>query len=163
MTALKPKPARRRPRSIPPKAREKFLKALAAGWSVRHAARLTTHAFQRFYELRAVDEEFAAAWSDAVEQGTQRIEDEMLRRGVEGWDEPVYQKGELVGHVRKYSDPILALPHRIRRPDLYRETATPPVTIVLREYRLGETPEVEGGPAIIEGRAPELPPRELAP
>ena len=155
MTA--PKPAERRRRRIPPRTREKFLEALAAGWSVRHAATLTTHAFQRWYELRAADEEFAEAWAQAVEQGTQRIEDEMLRRGVEGWDEPVFQKGELVGHIRRYSDQMLAQLHRIRRPDLYRDALTPPVTIVLREYRLGAAPEADDEHAIIEGRARELP------
>lgn len=49
----RPLPAERRRRKIPPKAREQFLDALAAGWSVRRAANLTTHAFQRWYELLA--------------------------------------------------------------------------------------------------------------
>ena len=158
MTTPAPKPAQRRRRRIPPAARVKFLEALRSGWSIRHAAGLTTHAFQRWYELRAEDEEFAESWAQAVEQGTQRIEDEILRRGVEGWEEPVFQKGELVGHIRRHSDQMLQLLHRIRRPALYHEAATPPVTIVLREYRLGEGPQENGEPAIIEGQARELPP-----
>ena len=138
MTA--PKPVQRRRRSIPPKARGKFLEALAAGWSVRHAAALTTHAFQRWYEQRAADEEFAEAWAQALEQGTQRIEDEMLRRGVEGWDEPVFQKGELVGHVRRYSDQILAQLHRIRRPDLYRD-ALVDLSTTVNQLHIAPDPE----------------------
>jgi hypothetical protein len=116
-----PKLAQRRRRTIPPKAREAFLEHLAAGWAVRHAARQTTHAFQRWYELRASDEGFAAAWSEAVEQGTQALEDEARRRAVDGVDEPIFQKGELVGSVRRYSDNLLMFLLRGRRPAVYRE------------------------------------------
>ena len=119
----RPLPAQRRRRTIPPKAREQFLEALAAGWSVRHAATLTTHAFQRWYELRAANEEFAEAWAQAVEQGTQMLEDEARRRAVDGVDEPVFQKGEMVGHVRRYSDNLLMFLLRGRRPAVYRESA----------------------------------------
>jgi hypothetical protein len=75
-----------------------------------------------------------------LEQGTQRIEDEMLRRGVEGWDEPVYQKGELVGHVRKYSDQMLAQLHRIRRPDLYRD-ALVDLSTTVNQLHIAPDPE----------------------
>jgi hypothetical protein len=119
----RPLPAERRRRKIPPKAREQFLEALAAGWSVRHAATLTTHAFQRWYELRAADEGFAEGWAQAVEQGTQMLEDEARRRAVDGVDEPIFQKGELAGHVRRYSDNLLMFLLRGRRPALYRESA----------------------------------------
>lgn len=164
MTTPKPKPAQRRRRTIPPRARETFLEALGAGWSVRHAATLTTHAFQRWYELRAADERFAESWAQAVEQGTQVLEDEARRRAVDGWEEPVYQQGELAGTVRKYSDQLLTLLLRGRRPTMYRESApaTSPVTIVLREYRLGDALETDGKPAIIEGQARELPPGKPA-
>jgi peroxiredoxin len=36
----------------------------------------------RFYELRAQDEAFAQAWEQAVELGTQRLEDEATRRAT---------------------------------------------------------------------------------
>ena len=139
MTA--PKPTQRRRRAISPKARERFLEALAAGWAVRHAASLTTYSFQRWYELREADEEFAAAWSEAIEQGTQRIEDEALRRAVDGWDEPVFQKGELVGHVRRYSDAILALLLRARRPETYREGAIVDMSTTVHQLHIAPDPE----------------------
>jgi hypothetical protein len=50
-------------KAIPPKARERFLGALAAGWSVTQPAERGGHARQRFYELREHDEAFAAAWA----------------------------------------------------------------------------------------------------
>ena len=158
-----PKPAQRRRRSIPPKAREKFLEALAAGWAVRHAATLTTHGFQRWYELREADEGFAAAWAEAVEQGTQALEDEARRRAVEGWLEPVFQQGEQVGTVRKYSDQLLMLLLRGRRPAVYRESApaSGSVVVVINERQLGEV-DVNGAPGVVEGRARELPPGEAS-
>ena len=139
MTA--PKPEQRRRRSIPPKAREKFLEALAAGWSVRHAAALTTHAFQRWYELRAADEEFAESWAQAVEQGTQALEDEARRRAVDGWEEPVFQQGELAGTVRKYSDQLLTLLLRGRRPAMYREGATVDLSTTVNQLHIAPDPE----------------------
>jgi hypothetical protein len=131
MTHLR-SPARsreRRPRPITPKERKTFLEHLAAGWAVRHATRQTSTAFQRWYELRASDEKFAAAWADAIEQGTQALEDEARRRAVDGVDEPVFQKGELVGHVRRYSDNLLMFLLRGRRPTVYRNGAAVEVNI----------------------------------
>lgn len=53
------------------------------------------------------DEEFAAAYADALEQAADKIESEARRRAVEGFDEPVYYKGELVGTIKRYSDTLL--------------------------------------------------------
>lgn len=50
-----------------------------------------------------------------------RLEREAWRRAVEGWEEPVYPKGQLVGTVRLYSDTLLALLLRAARPKRYRE------------------------------------------
>jgi hypothetical protein len=47
-----PAPAKRRRRSLTAKTGEKFLEALGAGWSISHAAELTGHSRQRFYEER---------------------------------------------------------------------------------------------------------------
>lgn len=46
--------------------------------------------------------EFSEAVADAFEGFADDAEDELYRRGVLGWDEPLYQNGELVAHVRKY-------------------------------------------------------------
>src|SRR6266545_4152345 len=117
-----PEERRRRPTLTKPN-REKFLKALALGWSVTHAAGLAGRSRQRFYELRECDEAFAEAWAQALDAGTDILEDEGRRRAVDGFDEAVFQKGELVGHVRRYSDILLALLLRARRPAIYRESA----------------------------------------
>lgn len=78
---------------------------------------------QSAYDWRRDDAEFAAAWDDAVDQAADRMEREALRRAVEGVDEPVYQGGELVGYVRKYSDTLLIFLLKAARPEKYRERA----------------------------------------
>ena len=49
------------------------------------------------------------------------IEAEIIRRSIEGIDEPVYQGGRLVGFVRKYSDRLLELAAKAALPEKYRE------------------------------------------
>jgi hypothetical protein len=153
-----PLPAQRR-RSTPAvsaKARAGFLEALSAGWSVTHAAQRAGTVRQRFYELRESDEEFGAAWDEALAQGTEALEDEARRRAVDGWEEPIYQRGELVGHVRKYDSKLLEFLLKARDPGRFREsvqvTASGEVTFVLdslleRARRLeGPSADVELGP-----------------
>lgn len=55
------------------------------------------------------DAGFAEQVKDALAEGVGRMESEAFRRAVEGTDKPVFQKGDLVGYVREYSDSLLAL------------------------------------------------------
>jgi hypothetical protein len=76
------------------------------------------------------------------------MEDEAMRRAVDGWDEPVYQKGEQVGVVRKYSDSLLALLLRGRRPDVYRDNAQVQVsapTVFVLESAFSPPRQIEAG------------------
>lgn len=73
------------------------------------------------YALRRKDPEFATAWDDAIRDSTVILENEITRRAVEGVEEPVFHRGEVVGHVRKYSDNLLMFMTKARDPDKYRE------------------------------------------
>lgn len=121
--APEPEQRRRRPSRDPKAAaRETFLTALRSGWTVKHAAQLAGVAPQRFYEARQDDESFADAWADAIEAGTQVLEDELHRRAVEGWDEDSYDgNGRLVRRVRRYSPALLIFSLKARRPEVYRD------------------------------------------
>lgn len=55
------------------------------------------------------DPAFARAYEDAKEDGLDVLEDEAVRRGVEGVTRPIYQGGELVGHEQVYSDKMLEM------------------------------------------------------
>lgn len=60
------------------------------------------------YQWRETDPEFAADWDRCLRIGVDTEIEEARRRAFEGVLEPVYHKGEVVGHTRKYSD-ILAM------------------------------------------------------
>lgn len=109
-------------RRVPTAAREAFLEALAAGWSVTHAAERAETNRQRFYELRAADDAFAEEWDGAIELGTQMLEDELRRRALDGWDEETFNgEGKLVRRLRRYSPHDLVTLLKARRPEQYRD------------------------------------------
>lgn len=56
---------------------------------------------------RKKDPEYAAAFEHMQEMWKARLEEEVIRRGRDGWDEPVFYQGAQVGVVRKYSDTLL--------------------------------------------------------
>ncbi len=103
-----------------------FLDELARHGIVIRAARAASpHAAPRsalktFYHARNRDPEFAEAWDNAVATATSVVESELHRRAVEGYEEPVYQRGEKVGTVRRYSDRLLELRAKALLPH-YRE------------------------------------------
>lgn len=104
------------------KYKEKFLTALALGKSPSMAAREADVSVPTVYTWRKRNELFAAAWDWAVQEGVDRLEDEALRRAVEGTLKPVFQGKELVGHVREYSDKLLVLLLKGRRPHVYNRS-----------------------------------------
>lgn len=72
----------------------------------------------------------AIAWMDryreAGDEAGDVIEEEMVRRGVEGVDEPVFGRVEkdkdgVVGHVRKYSDALIIRLAQARRPEKFKD------------------------------------------
>jgi hypothetical protein len=119
-----PTPSEQRRRSLTKADRAAFLSALSNGWSVRHAAVHAGRHWRRFYTLRERDEAFAAQWAEAEAAGTDVLEHEAYRRAVEGVAEPVYQGGELVGTVQRYSDRLLEFLLRGRRPQVYRDNVS---------------------------------------
>ena len=67
--------------------------------------------------------DFRDRFEEAEEDSRDAIREEAHRRAIEGWEEPVYQRGVLVGHVRKYSDAILLKMMAARLPE-YRALTT---------------------------------------
>lgn len=81
-----------------------------AGWTL-HTAR----------SLRAADPDFSARWDDAIEFAADAAEAEAFRRGVHGYEKDVYFKGEKVGKEVVYSDRMLELTLKARRPERFRD------------------------------------------
>jgi hypothetical protein len=102
-------------------AREKFLAALSEGYAVKYACIAAGVTRSRVYAWRDEDAGFRAAWDAALADGTETLEQEARRRAVEGTEEPIYQQGNLIGTVRKYSDTLLIFLLKGRKPDTYRD------------------------------------------
>lgn len=121
---------RQHPRTarIEQEAREKFLAALSQGASVSGAANASGLPRSTAYDLRKEEEIFAKAWDEAVEAGTDALEDEAIRRAKDGVPKPVFYKGMACGEVQEYSDSLLMFTLRARRPDKYRENMKIDVT-----------------------------------
>lgn len=105
-----------------PKKGAKFLKQLVeTGGNVSLAASLAGINRQYTYQVRKDNDAFAAAWDEAIEEGTENLEQEAYRRAMYGCNEPVYQGGNLVGHIQRYSDTLTIFLLKARRPEKYRE------------------------------------------
>jgi len=73
------------------------------------------------WRAREKDANFAKEVADALEEGIDRAEKEAFARGVTGWHEPVFHRGEVVGEVLKKSDAMLALVLKGRRKAIYAD------------------------------------------
>ena len=103
------------------KRRAAFLASLSEGFSVGGSAIKAGMSRRAAYEWREADEAFARDWDAAVEEGTELLEDEARRRAFEGTEKPVFQNGQLVGHIQEYSDTLLIFQLKARRPEKYRD------------------------------------------
>lgn len=82
----------------------RFLEALAEVPVVAYAARAASIDYRQAYRTRQADGDFAQAWDDAMEAGVDRAEQEAFRRAVEGYEEPVIDKGRLAYVYERYLD-----------------------------------------------------------
>ena len=103
------------------KKRQAFLAALAETANVLRSSEIARIARRTAYDWKAADSEFADAWERALDIGADALEDEAVRRAVEGVDEPVFYQGKACGVVRKYSDTLLIFLLKGLRPKKYRD------------------------------------------
>jgi hypothetical protein len=138
---------------------ERFLQALAQSGSVGAAAAAVGVPLQTVYNWDSVDiytYKMRKQW--ALEAFMGKVETEINRRGVEGWDEPLSFKGQLTGDtVRRYSDNLLMF--RAKKLDpAYKDNHQPQqastavnitkVVIEVRDYR--------GNASLAHGTAPQI-------
>lgn len=121
---LFPRQKRGKSHGVVTAARKKaFVDALAVSGMISDAAYAAGISRNCAYNQRKADSDFATAWDDALERFADSLEKEAHRRAVEGWEEPVFQGGQEVGRVRKYSDRLLADMLKARR-ESYRSPKT---------------------------------------
>ena len=99
-----------------------FLVALQGnGGNITTAAEKATVDRVTIHNWRKTDEEFGAAVTRTIDESSDILEAEAIRRAVDGTLKPVYHRGKQVGSVREYSDGLLMFLLRGRRPEVYKD------------------------------------------
>lgn len=101
-----------------------FLEAFAKTGIISKAAEIVGVSRMTVWRRRSSSEAFAKAFEDAQEQAADTLEAEAWRRAHDGVDEPQFYKGDVCGHVRKYSDNLMMFMLKGMRPEKYRERFT---------------------------------------
>src|SRR5215813_6861298 len=71
------------------------------------------------------DKKYVEAFAIAVDIAADRYEDEVRRRGFEGFDTPVIYKGKIMDRYKEYSDNLAMFSLKGLRPNKYRDSAPP--------------------------------------
>lgn len=108
-------------RKFTPRRMAFFLEALAHCGCVTQAAAAARVARCVPYRRRRLDLEFAQRWAEARELGIAALEDEAVRRAVEGVEVPVFKDGRQVGTTRRYNDTLLIFVLNALKPEKYRQ------------------------------------------
>ena len=99
-----------------------FLSAFRRTVSVTSAAKEAGVSRSTHYNWIDTDPEYAEQVEAVNEELADALEQEAHRRAVEGVEEPVFCRGERVGSIRKYSDPLLILLLKAKRPEQFRDS-----------------------------------------
>lgn len=115
--------------------KKQFLAAYSQCAIIGNAADIANIHRRTHYKWLESDPEYAQQFADAHEQALDRIETEALRRGREGWEEPVIYQGGLcypAGKdgkpgkepitIRKYDSNLLMFILKGGRPEKFRDT-----------------------------------------
>lgn len=116
-----PKRTGLRVRASTVKAQAAFLREFAQSGNVRLACESAKVPRSTLYDTWVKNETFKALYDQATDDAADLLEEEARRRAVDGVDEPVYQAGKLCGKVRKYSDTLMVVLLKARRPLVFRE------------------------------------------
>jgi hypothetical protein len=73
-----------------------------------------------FYDWLDKDPEFKRAFELTHEEFCDALEAEAYRRAIDGWEEPVFQNGKMVGKKKKHSDTMLAMLLNGNMPEKYQ-------------------------------------------
>ena len=101
-------------------AQRLFLETYAEHANVMLAAKAAGVHRTTVYKWLEHDEAFSLAYNQAKEDARDVVRAEIKRRGVDGWDENVYQNGVFAGKVHKYSDVLLIFHAKALMPE-YRD------------------------------------------
>jgi hypothetical protein len=98
-----------------------FLKAYRTLGTITASAHIAGVERMAHYHWLKDDKSYPAKWAEAQEAAVDSLEQEAIKRARDGWDEPVYQGGKLVGTIKKRSDTLLIFLLKGASPEKYRE------------------------------------------
>ncbi|AZI34833.1 hypothetical protein NT2_02_04440 [Caenibius tardaugens NBRC 16725] len=145
-----------------PAKRVRFAEALAETGNVRHACAVAGISRHTAYKARRRDAVLAQAWDAALVLAADHVDAVVAERALDGVEEPVFWKGELVGTRRRYDNRLL-LAHLAR---LEARAAHRPVALAAGRFdellaRLGGQPVdpalLRHCPTFMEGGLPVYP------
>jgi hypothetical protein len=112
-----------------PETREKVLDNLRAGMTLKDASEQAGVPRRTVCQWREDDPEFRKQIEAAYDEGTDVLEREAQRRAVEGTEHKFYDKeGNLVNSRVEYSDTLMIMLMKGRRPERYRDKSAVELT-----------------------------------
>lgn len=101
--------------------KERFLEHFATMGNITRACTAAGISRRVVYAWQEKDEQFSLAFNEANAIATEHLEAEAWIRATEGTQKPVYQGGQLVGHIPDKSDTLLIFLLKARNPAKYRD------------------------------------------
>lgn len=105
-----------------PEKQKLFLDTLKETASTTKASAIAGVGRRTVYTFREQHKSFAESFQEALDIGLDKLEDEARRRAYEGYDEPIFYKGQQVSLVKKYDPILLMFLLKAHRPEKYRES-----------------------------------------
>lgn len=103
-------------KEMTPGRAQAVLDAVATGSEDKEACEWAGISVATLRRRQKSDPEFAAAYAEARQTRIEVYRGEARRRALEGWEEPVFFRGQQVGAVRKFSDRMLEVLLRAEDP-----------------------------------------------
>lgn len=142
---------------LPAEEFDRWLDVIAQGYSMRKAAAAVGHSRRSLDKWRQISPENEARYQEAFESGTQAMEDEAVRRGLDGYEEVTRDKnGEIIRTVERYDSALMQMALKARRPEVYRDNYNPggsqaTVIIVESSFRARRERPIEIEAAEVQG------------
>jgi hypothetical protein len=100
-----------------------MLAAYAKCGVVSRACKLAKVGRATHYVWLDEDAEYRKAFEESHKHAVEYLESVARKRATRGWLEPVYHKGEVCGHVRRFSDTLLIFLLKGAAPEKYRDSS----------------------------------------
>ena len=108
-------------RQVRSRQKRAFLAGFLKTGMITKAAELAGIHYTTHYNWLKQSEAYAEAFEQAKEMAGDLAEDEVYRRGFEGFDHPVIYEGEITTHYKAYSDNLAMFWLKGLRPEKYRD------------------------------------------